>query len=84
MTSDDDELRKLAEELGMMILKGLGQRSRWALFTGLETGRREGCFGVMTIGFPAKCRDYLEIGFTVNAAEVTTRWDVTGPKDSHD
>lgn len=71
---NEDELQHLAQELGEMVLAGLGVRSRWALRTAIDAARTEGISGVLVVTVPAKERDYCEVSFTVGIVDIIERW----------
>lgn len=57
-----------------MILKGMGQRSRWALRTSLDAADTEGVAGICVLRIPPKEKDYIDVTFTVGAVDVVSRW----------
>jgi hypothetical protein len=69
------DLDTLAQKLGYMVLsRGLGPRSIWALNVGVEAAGVEGVAGVLAIKIPPKQKDFLDVVFTAGAVDVVARW----------
>lgn len=72
------QLEALASNLGQMVLKGLGQRSRWALRTTLDAARTDGIAGVCVLRIGTREKDFTDITFTVGSVEITHHWKSAG------
>lgn len=71
---DTAALELLAQRLGEKILAGLGPRSQWALRTALDAMDTDGVAGVLVVTVPAKCKERLDVSFTVGTVDVISRW----------
>jgi hypothetical protein len=69
-----DEIEGLADRLAEQITKGLGVRSAWALKAALDAGDADGVAGVIVFTIPAKCKDHVDVSFTIGTVDITTRW----------
>lgn len=75
MEEQQHEVRQLADRLAEMLLsRGVGGRSRWALRTALDAAETGGVAGMMCIAISGKGKDHLDVSFTVGEVDLITRW----------
>lgn len=60
--------------LGKITGGGIGSRSQFALRTAADAAGTEGIGGVIVIKIPPKCKDYVDVDFTIGVVEVVSRW----------
>lgn len=76
VTNDDEELLALANRLQGLVLEGkLGTRSLWALKQMLESWENKQLNGIVSFRIEPAERGKVEVAFTSNATEVSTRWE---------
>lgn len=71
---DHGATEDLALELGRLLMKGMGARSKWALGAAIQAAHTEGIGGVCVLQIPSKAKDYIDITFTCGIVDVISRW----------
>jgi hypothetical protein len=71
---DEAELKELADRVALVIVKGLGSRSRWALRTSLDAVETDGIAGICVVKIPPKSKDFIDVTFTVGDVDIISRW----------
>jgi hypothetical protein len=74
--ANDQELEMLANRLRDMVMQGkLGTRSLWALGQMVECWEGKQLNGIGSFRIEPAERGQVEVAFTSNATEVSTRWE---------
>ena len=65
---------ELIMQLAIIIGKGMGQRSKWALGAARDARTTDGIAGLLVLKIPSKVGDFVDVTFTCGIVEVVSRW----------